>query len=74
MADKFVLPAILPDGKVKDGLTTREYFAIMVMQGMIASGEEISTTKTMHAHRNQKLAQRAVEVAEALITQLGVGK
>jgi hypothetical protein len=70
MAQKFVLPAILPDGKVKGGLTIREYFAVMVMQGMIASGEEISTTQKVHAHRNEKLAKRAIEVADALIGQL----
>ena len=70
MADKFVLPAVLPDGKVKGGLTIREYFAVMAMQGLIASGAEVATTKTIHAHRNQKLAQRSVEVADSLIAQL----
>ena len=71
MADRFVIPAILPDGKVKGGLTVREYFSMMAMQGMIASGEEISTTRKVHAHRNEKLARRAIEVADALIEQLG---
>lgn len=70
MPDKYVLPAILPDGKIKDGLTLREYFAIMTMQGMIASGADIATTQRAHAHRNEKLAKRAVEVADALIVQL----
>lgn len=70
MPDKQVFPAVLPESKVQGGLTLREYYAAMVIQGMIASGEEISTTRKAHGHRNEKLAQRAVEVADALIVQL----
>ena len=71
MAEKFVHPVTMPDGRVDGGLSLREYFAVMAMQGMIASGEEVSTTRKIHEHRNQKLAKRAVEVADALISQLG---
>lgn len=70
MPDKQIFPAVLSKEKVQGGLTLREYYAGMVIQGMIASGEEIATTRKAHAHRNEKLAQRAVEVADALITQL----
>lgn len=47
--------------KIYTGLTKREYFAAMAMQGCIASGFQTSM---------EKQAESAVEAADALITQL----
>lgn len=66
MPDKMVVPASAPDG-----MTLRDYFAIRVLQGLIAAGGEIATTQKAHSHRNEKIAKRAVEVADALLKELG---
>lgn len=47
------------------GLTKREYFAAMAMQGMIAS-----ETETLRFAMREKLASESVAMADALIAEL----
>jgi hypothetical protein len=51
-------PIILPSGVQSKGLTKREYFAIMALQGILASGP-INVYDA---------AQKAFEVADELLT------
>ena len=51
---------------VQDGLTKREYFAAMAMQGILVRGRESNYPET--------LAEEAVEQADALIEALNKEK
>mgnify|MGYP001333530170 CR=1 FL=1 len=57
----------------QDGLTKREYFAVMAMQGMMANPELLVNGSTNMTTANQVLnsyAEDAVKSADALIEQL----
>lgn len=51
------------------GLTKREYFAALALQGLMVN-ESIDGTANWTAGRNEKLAVRAVEQADSLIHAL----
>lgn len=66
----FPLPASV--GKIKrcgplDGLTKREYFAGLAMQGLLAGDKDLMTNP-------ERTAELAVEYAEALLLDLEVTK
>lgn len=52
-------------GYVEQGLTKREYIAIMAMQGLISSGWNGNLNKE-HSH----IAKKSVELADVLIAEL----
>lgn len=51
------------------GLTKREYFAAMAMQGVVMQGEH-----TTNSHRTEFTAKDAVQYADALIEALNAEK
>lgn len=61
----------IPEGSIFDylasqkGLTKREYFAAMAMQGITAYHEAVLRTET-----STQLASRAIALADALIVEL----
>lgn len=50
------------------GLTKREYFAAMAMQGVVTAWSEVGTP--WHESNDELLAERAVNCADALIAVL----
>lgn len=50
----------------KGGLTKREYFSAMAMQGMCANNEYSGK----HSNASKQIAHKSVEIADALIEQL----
>lgn len=57
------LPAEYADGSFNSGLTIREYFAALAMQGNLASYTEAFP-------KAENIAKRSVEYADALIEEL----
>lgn len=51
-----------------DGLTKREYFAALAMQGLISS--ETETFRFAQQDRRKLLAEEAIKTADALIKEL----
>ena len=62
--DQPAFPATLEGAEEWSGLTKREHLAAMVFQGMIASGR-VSSAST-----SKKIAELAVDYADALIEAL----
>jgi len=60
------------DAWSKDGLTKREYFAALAMQGVVTAWSEGGIP--WHEGNPKIIAERAVEQADALITALNEAK
>lgn len=56
--DEQAFPAIAPNDEGWEGLTKREYFAAIALQGLLASGQKLLA------------AREAVEKADQLINEL----
>jgi hypothetical protein len=55
------------------GLTKREYFAVMAMQGL-ATREQIDANRNWNEGRKEELSLYAVKMADALIAELNKEK
>lgn len=53
-----------------NGLTKREYFAAMAMQGMLANSYSDGVTQPLSSANNIQIAEMAVSQADALIAEL----
>lgn len=63
----------VPDSALTNGLTKREYFAALAMQGLIASGHnavEDREEKTWQERACQRVSMAAASYADALIEEL----
>jgi hypothetical protein len=67
MKDQSAFPVTDQDEPIESGLTKREYFAALAMQGVEASNFENEHQLIQGA---QRVAQRAVALADALIAEL----
>lgn len=52
-----------------NGLTKREYFAGLAMQGLLASNDEDNYVNNHHVHP-ETVAKKALQCADALLTEL----
>ena len=69
----FAYPAVIDIGPkviIKYGLTKREYFAALAMQGMLANSYSNGMQQALSEASRYDIAQMAVEQAEALVTAL----
>lgn len=66
-APAFPLPGANHRESLVNGLSKREYFAAMAMQGMIAGSQGLDISP-------QEFAQSSVELADALIVELNKDK
>jgi hypothetical protein len=74
MSEKTVFPITNPSGHygrgdelvVEGGLTKRELFAIMIVQGMFASGD----IESFSNYQADKVACEAIEYSDALLKEL----
>lgn len=65
-AEQPAFPKVTPDGdQLQNGLTKREYFAGLAMQGLLASYAGIHTIPNPEI-----LAKKSVQFADALLTEL----
>lgn len=64
--DKPAFPNKLYDNRTMNGMTKREYFAGLAMQGLVRSTIE-------HGETVETQARVAVEMADALLSQLSKG-
>lgn len=66
-----------PHAYIGGGLSKREYFAAMAMQGVVHSWQQMGVDPTIEKRMANQIASRAVEFADALIAELeksGKGK
>ena len=68
LAFPFIEEANCPDS-VNFGLTKREYFAGLALQGMVSAESE----NFQFAHTAEEVAKQAVEYSDALLRALGEG-
>lgn len=62
-------------GELEGGLTKREYFAAMAMQGLLAnSGDEVPKVGSMVGWNFESIAAHAICVADNLIAELNKEK
>lgn len=61
---------INPDGHRNFGLTKREHFAALAMQGMLANSFNDGATQPLSTASNLKIARMAVAQADTLIKAL----
>ena len=63
-------PKEVPDGdRLQNGLTKREYFAAMAMQGLLSGGDG-EYQKTTNTREPKYIALLAVDYADELLKQL----
>jgi hypothetical protein len=62
--------ACASDGSHQPGLTKREYFAGLAMQGVLSQNSKYSPTPKLAAN----IAIRAVQIADALLEELNKSK
>ena len=56
--------------RISEGLTKREYFAAMAMQGLLAADGQLSSHEDTELWTAAEIADYAVEQADALLAEL----
>lgn len=66
----FSIPAIEPGASCEPGLTKREYFAVLALQGFAANPDWAKTINDDWGDYLTRLSKGAVEAADAILLEL----